>query len=153
MLYGHTARVWRARFLPGGSIVSVGEDATCRVWNTNGSTKSIFRGHRGKCVWSLAVSKSGKTVVGLNGGDFLTVVVVRTALWCFSLQATGGEDCSIRTHALESSSLGTQFSCKPRPERSDSLQVASPVPRSVFLMGQTPLCLTDEGYVHWITDA
>ena len=76
MLYGHTARVWRARFLPGGSIVSVGEDATCRVWNTNGSTKSIFRGHRGKCVWSLAVSKSGKTVVGLNGGDFLTVVVV-----------------------------------------------------------------------------
>ena len=62
VLYGHTARVWEARFLP-GCIVSVGEDATCRVWNYEGQAMNVFTGHKGKSIWSMAVDVGNTTVV------------------------------------------------------------------------------------------
>jgi len=66
VLYGHSARVWRASFLPkhhGDGVVSIGEDATCRVWGVDGSTRSVLKGHRGKSIWSLALSLSSNTLV------------------------------------------------------------------------------------------
>lgn len=62
VLYGHTARVWMARLLP-DCTVSIGEDATCRVWSHVGQALRTFRGHRGKSIWSMAVEKAHTVVV------------------------------------------------------------------------------------------
>lgn len=62
MLYGHTARVWDARLLA-RYIVSIGEDATCRVWNYNGKCLSVIRGHQGRSIWSMAVDSEQQIVV------------------------------------------------------------------------------------------
>ena len=50
ILYGHTARVWDARFLSDGHrMVSIGEDAACIIWNCNeGTILKKFEGHKGK---------------------------------------------------------------------------------------------------------
>ncbi|XP_065883613.1 tRNA (34-2'-O)-methyltransferase regulator WDR6-like isoform X2 [Dysidea avara] len=75
VLYGHTARVWDAIILPNG-IVSVGEDATCRVWRMTGECVGVIEGHKGRGIWSMGINKSNTTVV------------------------TGGADGSIRTNHL-----------------------------------------------------
>ena len=62
VLYGHTARVWDARLLPRG-VVSVGEDATARVWDFNGRCTEVIEGHKGRGIWSLAVSRDNTMIV------------------------------------------------------------------------------------------
>ena len=64
VLYGHTARVWSAMILP-ECILSIGEDATCRVWSHSGQTLDVFQGHRGKSIWSMAVDKDCRMVVNV----------------------------------------------------------------------------------------
>ncbi|XP_046362387.2 WD repeat-containing protein 6-like [Haliotis rufescens] len=66
-LYGHSARVWDIELLA-DIFVSVGEDATCIVWDYAGNILHKFKGHKGKSIWSLACDKSGKFVV-TGGGD------------------------------------------------------------------------------------
>ena len=63
VLYGHTARVWDARLLP-NMIVSIGEDATCRLWNYNGQCLHVVEGHKGRSIWSMAIDMDKKLVVG-----------------------------------------------------------------------------------------
>lgn len=62
MLYGHTARVWDSRLLP-DCVVSIGEDATCRVWGYGGECVQVVEGHRGRSIWSMAVDESSGMVV------------------------------------------------------------------------------------------
>ena len=44
-LYGHTARVWDIR-LGAQCLVSVGEDATCCIWNYEGQVLKKLKGHK-----------------------------------------------------------------------------------------------------------
>ena len=62
VLYGHTARVWDARLLP-GCVVSIGEDTTCRVWDLRGQRVDTVEGHQGRSIWSLAVDAENSLVV------------------------------------------------------------------------------------------
>ncbi|XP_067657544.1 tRNA (34-2'-O)-methyltransferase regulator WDR6-like isoform X2 [Haliotis asinina] len=66
-LYGHSARVWDIELLA-EIFVSIGEDATCIVWDYAGNILHKFKGHKGKSIWSLACDKSGNFVV-TGGGD------------------------------------------------------------------------------------
>ncbi|XP_077992501.1 tRNA (34-2'-O)-methyltransferase regulator WDR6-like isoform X2 [Glandiceps talaboti] len=75
VLYGHTARVWDAAFMD-NYIVSIGEDATCCVWDYHGNNLKKFKGHKGSSIWSLATSEEHQIVV------------------------TGGGDCSIRVWSM-----------------------------------------------------
>ena len=65
VLYGHTARVWDARLLS-DCIVSIGEDATCRVWDLNGQCKEVVRGHKGRSIWSMAVDDRQQVIVSVQ---------------------------------------------------------------------------------------
>ncbi|XP_033756154.1 LOW QUALITY PROTEIN: WD repeat-containing protein 6-like [Pecten maximus] len=67
VLYGHSARVWDVKILT-STIVSVGEDSTCCVWDNQGKITQRFKGHKGKSIWSLAVEDTGKFAV-TGGGD------------------------------------------------------------------------------------
>ncbi|EPY49353.1 WDR6 family WD repeat protein [Schizosaccharomyces cryophilus OY26] len=58
--FGHTARVWKCRFLSNSSLVTISEDLTLRKWVYDGvklDNTETFTGHRGKHVWSIATSK------------------------------------------------------------------------------------------------
>ncbi len=46
VLYGHKARVWSAMFF-NDRLVSIGEDATCILWDVGGSIIKKYKGHRG----------------------------------------------------------------------------------------------------------
>ena len=64
VLYGHTARVWDSRLLCDGTVISIGEDATCRVWDSGGQCVKVVEGHRGRSIWSMAVDENSGLVVG-----------------------------------------------------------------------------------------
>ncbi|GAA5830671.1 hypothetical protein JCM5353_007581 [Sporobolomyces roseus] len=95
-LWGHEGRVWRIDWVDEKRLVSVAEDATCRLWEPNSSTASIESspsstsrsptepaytllltwrdGHDGRTIWSVGVAdieagegeESGKVV--FSGG-------------------------------------------------------------------------------------
>ncbi|XP_022096573.1 WD repeat-containing protein 6-like isoform X2 [Acanthaster planci] len=67
VMYGHSARVWDAKILD-QFIASIGEDATCCVWNDTGEVIHRFTGHKGRSIWSLAVDETQQVIV-TGGGD------------------------------------------------------------------------------------
>lgn len=138
VLYGHTARVWKAELLP-QCIVSIGEDAVCRVWSHSGEVISTFRGHKGKSIWSMAVDKEHKILASLSLRIYYCYH--HQSLLLLLLQATGGGDCSVRVYNLKDSYCPVSFHSWSPSLYGDS----SVVPRCVFLMGQTALCLVDQG--------
>ncbi|OWF38296.1 WD repeat-containing protein 6-like [Mizuhopecten yessoensis] len=99
VLYGHSARVWDVKILT-SSIVSVGEDSTCCVWDNQGKITQRFKGHKGKSIWSLAVEDTGKFAV------------------------TGGGDSSIRLWYMDESKMTDQLVSHvlvpPRQQESDT---------------------------------
>ncbi|KAG0212859.1 WD repeat-containing protein 6 [Mortierella sp. NVP41] len=75
--FGHTARVWDCQIV-GPYLISISEDASCRVWRnpllTNAADTddtsdclACWEGHEGKSAWGVAVSDHG--VVATGGGD------------------------------------------------------------------------------------
>ncbi|KAF9977384.1 WD repeat-containing protein 6 [Actinomortierella ambigua] len=76
VLFGHMARVWDCQMV-GQYLVSISEDATCRVWknpigkeaSTDGFSDCLacWEGHEGKNAWSVAIADNG--VVATGGGD------------------------------------------------------------------------------------
>ncbi|KAF9168921.1 WD repeat-containing protein 6 [Mortierella sp. AD010] len=75
--FGHTARVWDCQFA-GPYLISISEDASCRVWRNPllpssddiddmSDCLACWEGHEGKSAWSVAVSSHG--VVATGGGD------------------------------------------------------------------------------------
>ncbi|KAI8899864.1 WD40-repeat-containing domain protein [Globomyces pollinis-pini] len=69
VLYGHLGRVWKADFVS-NYIISISEDATCRVWNPNdGNCIECFSGHGSKHVWSFAVNNETNSILATGGGD------------------------------------------------------------------------------------
>ena len=79
VLYGHTARVWDARLLD-HCIVSIGEDATCRVWDYQGRCLDIVEGHRGRSIWSMALEENQGLVVRNRGGGWFGGYSVRCGI-------------------------------------------------------------------------
>ncbi|KAI9265969.1 WD40-repeat-containing domain protein [Sporodiniella umbellata] len=84
VLFGHTARVWDCQFV-GDNLISISEDATCRVWRNalilgeqeeNSECIACWEGHASKNVWSCAIDPDSKVV------------------------ATGGQDSGIRLWSL-----------------------------------------------------
>ena len=65
LLYGHTARVWDGQLLD-NCVISIGEDATCRVWGYDGKCMRVMDGHRGRNIWSMAVDETTGLVVGYH---------------------------------------------------------------------------------------
>ena len=47
----------------GNGVVSIGEDATCRVWDSRGQCVRVVEGHRGRSIWSMAVDEDSGLVV------------------------------------------------------------------------------------------
>jgi WD repeat-containing protein 6 len=80
--FAHIARVWDVRFVHQNTysddndiyLLSSSEDTTALLWNFSKSNKKLkvqerYQGHRGKHVWSQAVSSDGtKAVTGGNDG-------------------------------------------------------------------------------------
>ncbi|GAA5971549.1 hypothetical protein JCM8115_000809 [Rhodotorula mucilaginosa] len=74
-LWGHEGRVWRTLFLDSEeatstvpsspsraeerppALVSIGEDATCRLWRGGDVIKTWRDGHDGRSIWSIAVAR------------------------------------------------------------------------------------------------
>ncbi|XP_035825991.1 WD repeat-containing protein 6 isoform X2 [Aplysia californica] len=66
-LFGHSARVWDVELMT-TCFASVGEDATCNVWDYDGNIITKFKGHQGRSIWSLAVGEDEKNLF-TGGGD------------------------------------------------------------------------------------
>ncbi|KAH9520190.1 WD repeat-containing protein 6 [Bulinus truncatus] len=66
-LYGHSARVWDVALL-NDCFISIAEDAICIVWDYKGNILKKFKGHKGRSIWSLAVSADEQYVL-TGGGD------------------------------------------------------------------------------------
>ncbi|KAG0053031.1 WD repeat-containing protein 6 [Gryganskiella cystojenkinii] len=75
--FGHSARVWDCQIV-GQYLISISEDASCRVWRNPLLGKvsdkedmsdclACWEGHEGKSAWSVAISDHG--VVATGGGD------------------------------------------------------------------------------------
>lgn len=65
VLRGHNGRVWGLKFV-GEYILSISEDASCRVWRRDThSCVAVWEGHGPKHVWSLAVNPSNSVVVDI----------------------------------------------------------------------------------------
>ncbi|KAG0252009.1 WD repeat-containing protein 6 [Mortierella polycephala] len=75
--FGHSARIWDCQIV-GQYLVSISEDASCRIWRNPLLQKlndtddmsdclACWEGHEGKSAWSVAVSDHG--VVATGGGD------------------------------------------------------------------------------------
>lgn len=93
--FGHLARVWDVAFLNMNSIVSVGEDRSCRIWSGTESSKqiSLYRSHSGRNVWSVAVSYNEDEQNG-NGSEKKIKNEQKVIL------TTGGEDGCIKSQHI-----------------------------------------------------
>ncbi|XP_062515131.1 tRNA (34-2'-O)-methyltransferase regulator WDR6-like isoform X2 [Corticium candelabrum] len=112
VLYGHTARVWDAQFVS-NYVVSVGEDATCRIWDSTSQRLCLhtFTGHKGRGIWSLAVNET------------------------LQIAATGGGDTSIRLWSLKDfSKEAEQSSVSSHLPVTDSVDSLDDFPRLVKLI-------------------
>ncbi|XP_061194456.1 tRNA (34-2'-O)-methyltransferase regulator WDR6-like isoform X1 [Saccostrea echinata] len=125
VLYGHSARVWDVRLLS-STLVSVGEDSTCCVWNYKGDILQKFKGHKGKSIWSLTVDDKERFVV-TGGGD------ASIRLWFLSSRS---ERSNYRTHSLQ---LPHMLSGGKEDD----------YPRSVGLLNHNEIIvITNEGYLY-----
>ncbi|GAA5935540.1 tRNA (34-2'-O)-methyltransferase regulator RTT10 [Sporobolomyces koalae] len=69
-LWGHEGRVWRIDWVDQERLVSVGEDATCRLWQLSASSNGKEQnrvvqtwrdGHDGRSIWSVCVTRSPRS--------------------------------------------------------------------------------------------
>jgi WD40 repeat protein len=89
--FGHRARVWDVHYLVGGHLVTISEDSTAKIWDSDGGCLGTVHGHAPKNVWSVAVAQ------------------VSAARVPSSIVATGGADGSVKAWTLQHL---RQMSCK-----------------------------------------
>ncbi|KAF8980771.1 WD repeat-containing protein 6 [Entomortierella lignicola] len=110
--FGHTARVWDCQFA-GPYLISISEDASCRIWRNPLLTSSediddmsdclaCWEGHEGKSVWSVAISDHG--VIATGGGDG------GIHLWRLDSVIAGSLDAEQNTRDIELPDIATYFS-------------------------------------------
>ncbi|KAK9240500.1 WD40-repeat-containing domain protein [Lipomyces kononenkoae] len=69
--WGHSARIWQAKYLDDDTIISVGEDNTTRVWKLRDARldcAQIWEGHSGRSIWSLAI-RDDRNIISTGGAD------------------------------------------------------------------------------------
>lgn len=66
-MYGHTARVMRAKILS-DCIISIGEDSLINIWNHNGGHLRKIESHQNDCIWSLDCDETYNQLI-TGGGD------------------------------------------------------------------------------------
>ncbi|KAF9930402.1 WD repeat-containing protein 6 [Linnemannia zychae] len=109
--FGHTARVWDCQII-GPYLISISEDASCRVWRnpllTNAADTddasdclAYWEGHEGKSAWSVAVSDHG--VVATGGGDG------GIHLWRLDSITAGTADTEQNTNDIDLPAITTYF--------------------------------------------
>ncbi|KAF9433589.1 WD repeat-containing protein 6 [Entomortierella beljakovae] len=109
--FGHTARVWDCQFR-GQYLISISEDASCRVWRNPllddsneiddmSDCLACWEGHEGKSAWSLAVSEHG--VVATGGGDG------GIHLWRLDSIVSGSSDAEQHTRDVDLPDILTYF--------------------------------------------
>lgn len=124
VLYGHSARVWDVRLLT-STLVSVGEDSTCCVWNYNGDVLQKFKGHKGKSIWSLSVDEKERYVV------------------------TGGGDTSVRLWYLSSRSERSNYITQSLQLQQMPSEKEDDYPRSVSLLNYNEIIIiTNKGFLY-----
>jgi hypothetical protein len=127
-LFGHTGRVWDARFVvptdgddSGDELLAtVSEDSTVRLWRLpDGSPRAALAGHRGRGIWRCALAGGSLATGGADGG----VKLWRLADWLARAGApAGGSDAS----GSETLALAEP----PPPEMVAALQGAPDEPRA-----------------------
>lgn len=117
--YGHTSRIWNAKFCSKG-IVTSSEDATCKVWNKNGECIATIKGHSTRHVWSIAVHPT------------------------YDILATGGGDAAVKLWNLDQ-----QIQTPSQLLELSPPGASAPTIRSIRIMpdGQTAIVLSDQGNV------
>ncbi|GAA5909266.1 tRNA (34-2'-O)-methyltransferase regulator RTT10 [Sporobolomyces salmoneus] len=127
ILWGHEGRVWRIEWVDEERLVSVGEDATCRLWRLssrsipskpqtvtaqNSSSCSLLQtwrdGHDGRSIWSANVAR-------VKEEETMTEVAL-----------TGGADGAIRSWILPSTEEAVLESSRP-PVRSKKTDQGSQI--------------------------
>ncbi|KAF9130462.1 WD repeat-containing protein 6 [Mortierella sp. 14UC] len=109
--FGHTARVWDCQIV-GPYLISISEDASCRVWRnpllTNAADAddtsdclACWEGHEGKSAWGVAVSDHG--VVATGGGDG------GIHLWRLDSIVAGTTDAEQNTKDIDLPAITTYF--------------------------------------------
>ncbi|KAF9361880.1 WD repeat-containing protein 6 [Mortierella sp. AD094] len=109
--FGHTARVWDCQFA-GPYLISISEDASCRIWRNPLLTGSddnddmsdclaCWEGHEGKSAWSVAVSSHG--VVATGGGDG------GIHLWRLDSIVAGSSDAEQNTRDIDLPDIATYY--------------------------------------------
>nr|CAD1829706.1 unnamed protein product [Ananas comosus var. bracteatus] len=78
-LFGHNARIWDC-YISDSTVITAGEDCTCRVWGMEGKQIMMFKEHIGRGIWRCSYDPSS------------------------SLLITAGFDSAIKVHQLCSSS-------------------------------------------------
>ena len=82
VMFGHAARVWDVKLLT-YSVVSVGEDATCCIWDYKGQMKKKFKGHKGiLTLMMIVILKLGQMFVIMVVMVMVMMVMVMTMIWC-----------------------------------------------------------------------
>ncbi|TMW60647.1 hypothetical protein Poli38472_000689 [Pythium oligandrum] len=65
--WGHTARLWDVKFCS-QDVLTVSEDAFCKLWDLDGTCVATMQGHQGKHVWRVAVHPA-MPLIATGGGD------------------------------------------------------------------------------------
>ncbi|XP_071505459.1 tRNA (34-2'-O)-methyltransferase regulator WDR6-like [Diadema antillarum] len=138
-LYGHSARVWRAKTLA-DRIVSIGEDAMCCIWDMNGRIIKKIKSHKGKSIWSLAVSDDG-SYVATGGGDR------SIRLWPLKTkQSQPSANCAIET--IEIQTQGKHLAENPGYHGNGRPSESELIPRKVVITSDKQLLvMTQGGYI------
>jgi WD40 repeat protein len=105
-LFGHTGRVWDARFVvptdgDGGNgdelLATVSEDCTVRLWRLpDGAPRGALAGHRGRGIWRCALAGGSLATGGADGG----VKLWRLADWLARGSAPAGAADASGTETL-----------------------------------------------------
>uniref|UniRef100_T1JG63 tRNA (34-2'-O)-methyltransferase regulator WDR6 n=1 Tax=Strigamia maritima TaxID=126957 RepID=T1JG63_STRMM len=129
VLYGHTARVWKAIPL-GHCLVSAGEDSFLCVWDYKGAVMQKIQAHNGGKIWSVAVDD------------------------CETWVASGGSDAGIQLwpisqNALTNSRVPVSVPLPILSSPSNVLIEAEDFPRTIALLDiQHILVMTNEGMLY-----
>ncbi|XP_073008935.1 uncharacterized protein [Typha latifolia] len=61
-LFGHNARIWDC-YISDNTVITAGEDCTCRVWEIDGNQIMMFKEHIGRGIWRCLYDPSSSLLI------------------------------------------------------------------------------------------